>query len=88
MKISARNQLTGKVSRVVAGAVNNEVELTLEHGEILTTVITKESCDVLGSAKEKKRSRLLKRRGWYWQIRIAACVFPPATSSAAKSAKW
>ena len=53
MKISARNQLTGKVSRVVAGAVNNEVELTLEHGEILTTVITKESCDVLGSAKER-----------------------------------
>ena len=60
MKISARNQLTGKVSRVVAGAVNNEVELTLEHGEILTTVITKESCDVLGIREGKEAVAIIK----------------------------
>lgn len=60
MKISARNQLTGKVSRIVAGAVNNEVELTLEHGEILTTVITKESCDVLGIREGKEAVAIIK----------------------------
>ncbi|HED3889915.1 TPA: TOBE domain-containing protein [Morganella morganii] len=60
MKISARNQLTGKVSRIVAGAVNNEVELTLEHGEILTTVITKESCDVLGIREGKDAVAIIK----------------------------
>ena len=60
MKISARNQLTGKVSRIVTGAVNNEVELTLEHGEILTTVITKESCDVLGIREGKEAVAIVK----------------------------
>ena len=60
MKISARNQLTGKVSRIVAGAVNNEVELTLKHGEILTTVITKESCDVLGIREGKEAVAIIK----------------------------
>ncbi|MEG0280055.1 MAG: TOBE domain-containing protein [Morganella sp. (in: enterobacteria)] len=60
MKISARNQLTGKVSRIVAGAVNNEVELTLEHGEVLTTVITKESCDVLGLREGKEAVAIIK----------------------------
>ena len=60
MKISTRNQLTGKVSRIVAGAVNNEVELTLEHGEVLTTVITKESCDVLGIREGKEAVAIIK----------------------------
>lgn len=60
MKISARNQLTGKVSRIVTGAVNNEVELTLEHGEILTTVITKESCDILEIREGKEAVAVIK----------------------------
>jgi len=60
LKISARNQLDGKVTRIVSGAVNNEVELTLEHGEVLTTVITKESCETLGIREGKEAVAIIK----------------------------
>lgn len=42
MKVSARNQLVGKVIDIIEGAVNNEVVLSLAHGEKLATIITKE----------------------------------------------
>ncbi|MFB5744842.1 TOBE domain-containing protein [Cedecea sp. S5-13] len=38
MTISARNQLTGTISNVTAGAVNDEIELSLNGGGKLALV--------------------------------------------------
>ena len=40
MKISARNTLAGSISKVTKGAVNAEVELTLEGGDKVVAIIT------------------------------------------------
>lgn len=49
--LSARNQLAGKVGRVVKGAVNGHVMLTLHGGGSLTASITNEAIDDLGLAE-------------------------------------
>lgn len=46
--VSARNQLRGKVSAIFEGSVNNEVIVSLDNGDELVTVITKQSCETLG----------------------------------------
>lgn len=43
MKISARNQLAGKVKKITTGAVNAEVVIALPGGEQIVSVITKTS---------------------------------------------
>src|SRR5262249_21381019 len=48
MLTSARNQFTGKVTRIKAGAVNDEVQLKLSGGEEIVAVITHESVENLG----------------------------------------
>jgi molybdate transport system regulatory protein len=48
MKISARNILAGKVDQVIKGAVNSEVDLTLEGGQKIVAVITNVSAEALG----------------------------------------
>lgn len=48
MKTSARNQFLGKVTRVKAGAVNDEIELEVAGGHKLVAIITHESTDGLG----------------------------------------
>lgn len=48
MKTSARNQFVGKVSSVLTGAVNDEVELTLPGGSRIVAVVTRESTHSLG----------------------------------------
>lgn len=48
MQISARNQLKGKVTNVIEGAVNTEVELELSGGEKVVSIITKNSAESLG----------------------------------------
>ena len=50
MKISARNILSGRVERVVKGAVNAEVDLQLAGGEKIAAIITNASVDTLGLA--------------------------------------
>lgn len=60
MQVSARNQLTGTVSIVKEGAVNNEVVLSLGNGEELTTVITRESCETLGLVVGKEAVAIIK----------------------------
>lgn len=60
MSISARNQLTGKVESVVAGAVNDEVVLSLGNGETISAVITKNSTQLLGLAKGKQAVAIIK----------------------------
>jgi molybdopterin-binding protein len=43
MKISARNMLKGKVKSIIPGAVNSEVVVELPGGQLIVSVITKES---------------------------------------------
>ena len=47
MKISARNQLKGKVKSIVPGAVNSEVVVELTGANQIVSVITKESAQNL-----------------------------------------
>ncbi|ATA25293.1 transporter [Brenneria goodwinii] len=60
MSVSARNQLVGTVATIVEGAVNNEVVLKLDSGDLLTTVITKASSSSLGLAPGKTAIALVK----------------------------
>lgn len=48
MKTSARNQFVGTVTSVRAGAVNDEIELTLPGGARLVATVTRESTESLG----------------------------------------
>ncbi|HZZ11350.1 MAG TPA: TOBE domain-containing protein [Paraburkholderia sp.] len=48
LRLSARNQLRGTVQGVKRGAVNAEVSLVLEGGNVITAVVTNESVDTLG----------------------------------------
>jgi molybdate transport system regulatory protein len=48
MKTSARNQYSGKVTKVSRGAVNDEVEVQIAGGERIVAVITHESTEGLG----------------------------------------
>ena len=48
MKTSARNQFVGSVTAVRAGAVNDEVELTLPGGPRIVAVVTRDSTQSLG----------------------------------------
>jgi molybdate transport system regulatory protein len=51
VRISARNQLRGKVSSVTLGAVNAEVSLALDDATTVTAIITNESVGTLGLAE-------------------------------------
>lgn len=48
MAISARNQLAATVKTIKSGAVNDQIELTLNGGETLVAVITSDSTQKLG----------------------------------------
>lgn len=47
MKISARNQLAGKISKITAGVVNAEVTVALPGGGEIVSVITQASAKAL-----------------------------------------
>ena len=48
MKLSARNQLNGKVTGVELGAVMANIKIEVTDPSIITAVITKESAENLG----------------------------------------
>ncbi len=48
MKISARNNLVGKIKSIEEGSVNNEVIIELAPGVEIASVVTKKSCQQLG----------------------------------------
>ncbi len=50
MKVSARNAFPGKISAVVDGPVNAEVELTLSGGDRIVAIVTEGSVQSLGLA--------------------------------------
>ena len=60
MKISARNVLKGKVSKVVHGAVSSEVAIELPNGIQVVAVITKASAKALGLKKGKEAYAVIK----------------------------
>ncbi|GAB7543159.1 TOBE domain-containing protein [Cupriavidus sp. CuC1] len=60
MKTSARNQLSGKVSAVHKGAVNDEIELEIASSVRIVATITAESTKRLGLAVGKEAVALIK----------------------------
>lgn len=50
MKLSARNQLKGKIAEIKEGAVNAKVVVQLNGGEKITSIITMDSLKELGLA--------------------------------------
>jgi len=60
MSVSARNQLHGKVSAIHPGSVNDEIEITLDKGGRLVSVVTSNSRIRLGLEKGKEVIALVK----------------------------
>ncbi|KQW19630.1 transporter [Afipia sp. Root123D2] len=48
MRISARNQIKGKIIGVTKGATTAHVRVEVGHGQVLTAAITNEAVDELG----------------------------------------
>ena len=60
MKISARNQLKGKIVSIEKGAVNSEVVLELGGGEVITSIITNNAVSSLGLSVGKQAYAVVK----------------------------
>ena len=60
MKTSARNQFSGAVSKIVLGAINDEIELTVEGGHKIVAVVTHESARSLDLQVGSKAYALVK----------------------------
>jgi len=60
MKLSARNNLRGKVVDLKVGMVNVEVDIEIASGAIITSIITKESCETLGLEVGKTAYAIMK----------------------------
>lgn len=59
-KVSARNRLTGKISRLQPGSVNAEVVIDLPGGGTIASIITNESIATLGLKTGMKASAIFK----------------------------
>jgi molybdopterin-binding protein len=60
MKISARNLLKGKITKITQGAVNSEVTVQLTGGVQIVSIITKTSAKTLRLAKGKEVYAVIK----------------------------
>lgn len=60
MKTSARNFLEGQVAQIKKGAVNDEIELKLDGGTVITAIITSQSTEKLGLSVGGKAFALIK----------------------------
>lgn len=58
--ISARNILTGTISTIVPGAVNDEITIALPGGSTVTSIITSASVKRLGLIVGKEMSAIIK----------------------------
>lgn len=59
-RFSARNHLTGKISRVQPGAVNTEVVIEVNGGGTVAAIVTNESAQSLGLAEGETASAIFK----------------------------
>ena len=60
MKLSARNQLNGKVTGVELGAVMANIKIEITDPNVITAVITKESAEKLGLAEGDDVTAIIK----------------------------
>jgi molybdopterin-binding protein len=60
MKLSARNLLKGKISKITIGAVNAEVELELPDKQVIVSIITINSVKRLGLEVGKEAYAMIK----------------------------
>ncbi len=60
MKISARNVLKGKVKKIIAGAVNDEVIIQIAGDAEIVSIITRESVKSLGLKEGKEVYAIIK----------------------------
>lgn len=60
MRISARNVLKGKITKLVPGAVNSEVTVEMPNGTQIVSVITKASAKSLGLKKGRDVYAVIK----------------------------
>lgn len=60
VRLSARNQLAGRVEKITPGAVNAEVTLKLASGDAIVAIITSESVSKLGLAPGKAATAVFK----------------------------
>ncbi|MGP7816440.1 TOBE domain-containing protein [Niallia sp. 01092] len=60
MKISARNQLEGKVLSVTEGAVNAKVDVDLGEGKVITSIISMDAVKELGLTEGSSVTTLIK----------------------------
>jgi molybdate transport system regulatory protein len=60
MVTSARNHFSGRVRRIVKGAINDEIELELLSGGPIVAIITHESLETLGLKKGSEAIALVK----------------------------
>ena len=60
MKLSARNQLEGKIVGVDKGAVMANIKIEVSEPGVITAVITKESAEKLGLAEGDDVTAIIK----------------------------
>jgi len=60
MRLSVRNQLTGKVASIAPGSVMTIVKVTLDGGQTMTSSVTKEAVEELGLKVGSKVTVLVK----------------------------
>jgi molybdopterin-binding protein len=60
MKLSARNVLKGKITKVERGAVNSEVTIRLEGGTEMVAIITNGSVENLELGENKEAYAVIK----------------------------
>jgi molybdopterin-binding protein len=60
MKLSARNQIRGKITDVETGAVMAKVKIDIGGGNTLTSLISKESVEDLGLKKGDDITAIIK----------------------------
>jgi molybdopterin-binding protein len=60
MRLSARNQLPGKIVEVRKGQTTSHVQIDLGHGIVITSSITNEAVDELGLKAGDQASAIIK----------------------------